>query len=216
MVLSTALVGIGGGLLVSVGLSRLAAPWAQPASSVALWMGLGVGIVAALVRARPAGLLRVRPIDLLWGLSVGGALRILQGWLGGADSSPFPTLPNSGDSPVWGWVWSYGVPSVLVAPVVEEFFFRAVILVGVYQLLRRSVGAVAAATTALLVSAGGFVLLHSAFSPLSLGDGVQLFTVGTACGLVVMLTGRIWGAVLAHMVYNVSYLLLAIIGTILA
>ncbi|WP_269453427.1 CPBP family intramembrane glutamic endopeptidase [Microbacterium testaceum] len=183
---------------------------------MALWAGLGLPVVVALRRARPAGLLRVRSIDLLWGLGVGGGLRLLQGWLSGAGYSTFPSLPSSPDSTAWGWLWSYGVPSILVAPVIEEFFFRAVILVGVYQLLRRGVGPLAAATTALLTSAGGFVLLHSAFSSLSLADGVQFFAVGAACALVVLLSGRIWGAVLAHLVYNASFMALAVVGTILA
>jgi membrane protease YdiL (CAAX protease family) len=216
LVLTAALFGVGGGLVVSVTLSRLGGAWAPLASSVALWVGLGLPVIVALRRSRPAGLLRVRSIDLLWGLGIGCGLRLLQGWLSGAGSSTFPSLPGFVDSSVWGWVWSYGVPSVLVAPVIEEFLFRAVILVGIYQLLRRSVGAVAAATTALLASAGSFVLLHAAFNSLSLADGIQFFCVGAACGLVVLLSGRIWGAVLTHVVYNVSYLVLAVVGTILA
>lgn len=215
LVLTTALVGVGAGLIVSVTLNRLGGPWTPFASSIALWAGLGVPVVVAFKRARPAGLLRMRSIDLLWGVGIGGGLRLLQGWLSAADSSTFPTLLRSGVSSVWDGIWSYGIPSVLFAPVIEEFFFRAVILVAVYQLLRRSVGALAAATTALLTSAGGFVLLHAAFSSLSLADGIQFFAVGAVCGLMVLLSGRIWGAVLTHLVYNVTYLALAIVGTIL-
>jgi len=214
--LSIALFGVGLGLVGSTLLGQLSFPGAAVASSAALWIGLGVPVIVALRRGRPAGLFRVRSIDLLWGLGIGGALRLLQGWLNGANSSPFPTLGSTETSSTWEWMWSSGIPSVFVSPLIEEFFFRAVILVGVYQLLRRSVGVVAAATTGLLVSAGGFVLLHGAFSPLPLGGGIQLFAVGAACALLVLLSGRIWGAVLAHVVYNLSYLLLAIVGTMLA
>lgn len=215
LVLTTALVGVGAGLIVSVTLNRLGGPWTPFASSIALWAGLGIPVVVAFKRARPAGLLQMRSIDLLWGVGIGGGLRLLQGWLSGADSSTFPTLLRSDGSSVWDGIWSYGIPSVLFAPVIEEFFFRAVILVAVYQLLRRSVGALAAATTALLTSAGGFVLLHAAFSSLSLADGIQFFAVGAVCGLIVLLSGRIWGAVLTHLIYNMTYLALAIVGTIL-
>ena len=34
--------------------------------------------------------------------------------------------------------------------------------------------------------------------------------------LLVLLTGRIWGAVLTHVIYNVSYLVLVVVGTTLA
>jgi len=50
---------------------------------------------------------------------------------------------------------------------------------------------------------------------MSLIDGVLLFTVGAVCSLTVLLTGRIWGAVLIHIVYNASFLALVIVGTAL-
>jgi len=60
------------------------------------------------------------------------------------------------------------------------------------------------------------VLLHSAFESLALASGVQLFVVGAVCALTVLLTGRMWGAVCIHVVYNVSFLMLAVLGTMLA
>lgn len=172
-------------------------------------------VIFALTRSIPAGLLRFRPIDLMWGAGLGVGLRLLQGWMEGIESSAFPTVVTLDGSLPQTWWFTTALPAGVVAPVLEEFFFRAVVLVAVYQLFRRSVGLVAASLTALLASAGGFVLLHSAFEALTLTGGVQLFAVGVTCSLTVLLTGRIWGAVCIHAVYNVTFLALALLGTLL-
>ncbi len=98
----------------------------------------------------------------------------------------------------------------------EEFFFRAVILVTAYRLLRRSVGSLAGGMSAALISAGTFVLVHQAFAPLPLAAAFQLSLLGIVCAAVVLSTGRIWGAVLAHVVYNVTFLGLGVMGSLLA
>jgi membrane protease YdiL (CAAX protease family) len=212
-VIAAALIGVGLGVVGGGVVSRLLVPWAPIASTVILWAGLGAAVVFAFVRARPAGLLRFRPIDVLWGVGLGLGLRLLQGWLSGADAATFPSATSLDGSLPSAWWLTDALPAGLIAPVIEEFFFRTVVLVAVYQLLRRSVGGVAAGMTALLVSAGGFVLLHATAGALTLTDGIQLFAVGATCALVVLLTGRIWGAVLTHIVYNVSYLALVLVGT---
>lgn len=214
-VLAVALIGVGVGVVGGGLVSRAAVPWAGFASTLVLWAGMVAAIVFAFARSRPAGLLRFRAIDLLWGVALGLALRVLQGVLSGADVAVFPSAPTLDGSLPASWWLTEAVPAAIVAPVVEEFFFRAVVLVCVYQLCRRSLGGVAAGMTALLVSAGGFVLLHASAGGLTLADGVQLFAVGGTCGLLVLLTGRIWGAVLTHVVYNASYLVLVVIGSTL-
>lgn len=211
-VLAVALVCAGAGVIGGALVARIVAPWSPMVSSLVLWAGLLVAVAYAFSRGRPAGLLRFRPVDLLWGVVFGVALRLLYGWLQGVGAG-FPTVAAiDGRVPVSWWLTD-AVPGALVAPLVEEFFFRAVVLVCVYQLLRRGLGGVAAGMTALLVSAGGFVLMHSVAGALSLSDGAQLFTVGATCALLVLLTGRIWGAVVTHVVYNATYLALALIGT---
>lgn len=212
-VLSAALIGVGLGVVGGGAVSRIAAPWAATASTVVLWLGLGGAVAFAFARSRPAGLLRFRPIDVLWGVGLGLGLRLLQGWVSGADAAAFPSAMALDGGLPSGWWLTEAIPAGLVAPLVEEFFFRTVVLVAVYQLLRRSVGGVAAGVTAALVSAGGFVLLHATAGALTLVDGIQLFAVGGTCALVVLLTGRIWGAVLTHVAYNVSYLVLVVVGT---
>jgi membrane protease YdiL (CAAX protease family) len=44
---------------------------------------------------------------------------------------------------------------------------------------------------------------------------ISLALLGVVGGLLVVLTGRIWPAVLVHIVYNGSYVVLALAGTFL-
>ncbi|WP_144785559.1 CPBP family intramembrane glutamic endopeptidase [Microbacterium sp. BH-3-3-3] len=215
-VLAAALFGAGVGMLAAGTIGRLGQSWAPAASAVAVSLGLGAAIVYALVRSRPAGLLRFRAVDVLWGLGLGLSLRLLQGALSDVNHRPFPALPGVQAGESDGSVVTAISQALFVGPVAEEFFFRALVLVSIYQLLRRSVGSFAAGLTGALASAGSFVLLHAVFESLSLSDGLQLFALGVACSAVVLLTGRIWPAVLAHIVYNASFVLLATLGSVLA
>ena len=213
--LPAALAGMGVGVF-GAGISNLLLPGIPIASTLALWAGLAAATAYAFARAQPAGLLRIRLTDLLWGLVLGLALRALQGWASGADATAFPSASSTSGVPASTWWLNEFFPAGFIGPVLEEFFFRAVLLVAVYQIFRRGVGRAAAAATALLVSAGLFVLLHGMRGSLLLADGAVLFAVGAVCGLLVLLTGRIWGAVILHVVYNVAFLALAIVGATLA
>lgn len=215
-VLSVALIAAGLGIVGATAARRIDAAWGVPVSSLVLWAALSSAAVYALIRARPVGLLRLRSIDVLWGVGLGLLLRALDGWLSSANSTTFPTAATLDGVLPLDWWWKSVVPAGFLAPLVEEFFFRAVLLVTVYQLLRRSVGIPAAGLTALLVSTGTFVLVHAIFDMLPLAGAIQLFAIGAVLSLLVLLTGRIWGAVLVHVVYNVTYLVLVILGTLLA
>jgi membrane protease YdiL (CAAX protease family) len=203
------------GVLLSKVLPSTGSPWASVASLLPLWLGLAAPAALFLSRARPKGLLRFRATDLVWGIGLGLALRLVQGVLERADLQPFPIVQTVGGPFSIGWWLEQVVASGVVAPVVEEFFFRAVVLVTIYRLLRREIGAVAAGAAALLCSAGAFVLLHETFALLSVSSAVQLFLVGSLCAAVVLLTGRIWGAVIAHVIYNVTFLTLSVVGSLL-
>ncbi|MBD8218532.1 CPBP family intramembrane metalloprotease [Microbacterium sp. CFBP 13617] len=185
-------------------------------STSALLVGLGAAVLFAFVRARPAGLLRLKPIDVLWSIGVGLFLRLTVGGLAGANSAAFPTAGGEGAVSRSDWWLTYALPAGLVGPLVEEIFFRGVLLVVIYQLLRRSVGALAAGVSSLLFTSAAFLMLHAFFSPLAVVDGLQLLLVAFTCGLLVLLTGRLWPAVLAHVVYNGSYLVLVLAGSVLA
>lgn len=212
--LAVAFLGLGAGVL-GAGLANAFVPGTPILSTVALWLGMIAALAFAFIRGRPAGLLRARSTDALWGLGFGLLLRALEGWVTGADASAFPSTLGAAGAPDPSWWPTVFFPAGFFGPFVEEFFFRAVLLVTVYQVLRRSVGHVAAAATALLVSAGVFVVLHGMRGVLPLNDGLMYFAVGAVCGLVVLLTGRLWGAVLVHVVYNVSYLVLVVAGVAL-
>lgn len=201
------------GILVSLMLARTAFSYSEILTSVTLSIGLMAGVLSAFRRARPAGLLVFRPLDILWGLSFGLLLRLLQGISSSANELPFPTtIFERGQADMRFWVGEVVLPG-LVGPVAEEFFFRAVLLLAVYQALRRSIGRLAAATTATLVSAGCFVMLHSVFANLSFQQSLQLVLVGLTGSLLVLLTGRVWPAVGAHLVYNLSYIGVVALGT---
>ncbi|MEU1972073.1 type II CAAX endopeptidase family protein [Microbacterium sp. NPDC019599] len=215
------------GALVSLGLAILAgavitglwrSAWAQASASLVLWIGMLLPTVVAFSRARPGGLLRFRPIDLLYGAVLGAGLRIVQGWLAAVlgEGKELPSYPLVDGALPTGWWLTDGFGAAVVSPVVEEFFFRAVVLVSLYLVLRGAVGKLVAAIVALLVSSGLFVVVHGLALSLPLGTVLSLALLASVCGSLVLLTGRIWGAVLVHIVFNASYVALALAGTFLA
>lgn len=217
-VLAVALLGIGLGVILGGVLSIvLPATWGGYAATGMLWLGMLVPIVWAFTRSRPAGLLRIRWLDLLWGVGLGLLLRMVQGWLAVAagGSGALPSYPSIGGSLPSGFVFTDVLAPVVIAPVIEEFFFHGVVLVSVYTLLRRPVGRLMAGVVAVVVSTALFVLMHSLTGALPVDTVISLSLLGLVCGGLVMLTGRIWPAVLVHVVYNGSFVVLALAGTYL-
>lgn len=181
-------------------------------ASLVLWAGLLVPIIIALVRSVPRGLFRFRWTDLIWGLGLGLILRLVQGWLevaaGSSGALPqYATL--DGQLPAMWFLLGLLGP-VLIAPLLEETLFRGVVLVSVYRLARRGLeGALlgAVASTAL------FVAIHAVSGIGRWDTVVVLALVGGVASALVLLTGRIWGAILLHMTFNGLYVLLALAGT---
>ena len=217
MVLAVALIGVGLGVVLGTLVTVLMPSWGGLAGTAVLWLGMLVPIVWAFTRSRPAGLLRFRFLDLLWGIGLGLILRTVQGWLevAAGESGALPSYPSIGGSLPSGFLFSDVLAPVVIAPVIEEFFFRAVVLVSVYTLLRRAVGMLMAGAVAVVVSTGLFVLLHSLTGTLAVDEVISLSLLGLVCGLLVVLTGRIWPAVLVHVVYNFTFVVLAVAGTFL-
>lgn len=213
-VLAAAFLCAGFGIVGAALLSRLEPTGAGPLSTLAFEGALLIAVIFALVRARPSGLFTFRTSDVVWGLAAGLSLRLLQGVLSNANQSSFPTgaTPDGYLAvPLMG-VLTLGV----ITPMVEELFFRGVLLVSVFRVLKDGLGDLAAATTATLLSAGVFVLVHAVDGTLSLSSGLQLLIFGTSCAVAVFLTGRVWTAAVIHIVYNSSYLLLAALGDALS
>ncbi|MGZ0711688.1 CPBP family intramembrane glutamic endopeptidase (plasmid) [Coraliomargarita sp. W4R53] len=215
--LAVAFISLGAGVLAAAAIETMIdASWTPLAATGLIMLGMAVPVVWAFTRSRPAGLLRFRAVDLLYAVVLGTMLRIASGWLevalGGTGAFPSYTTVNGtfGGS----WMLTEVVAPAVVAPLVEEFFFRAVLLVSLYTVLRRPVGSAAAAITAVVVSSAVFMLVHTLTMDLPTATVLSIGMLGAVCSIVVMLTGRIWGAVLIHAVFNASYIALAIIGTL--
>ncbi len=201
------------GVLLSRIMPVVDEPWASLVTLAPMWVGLAVPVLLLFFIAPPARLVRFRATDVVWGLGLGLALRIAQGVIERSQVQPFPTVQTVGGPFSARWWIEQALVAGTIGPIVEEFFFRGVILVVVYRLLRRAVAPWAASATAVLISMGTFVLIHQAFAFLSVAAAVQILLVGAVCGVMVLATGRIWGAVLTHLVYNVTFLLLTVLGS---
>lgn len=186
------------------------------AASALVWLALAAPIVLGFSRSRPRGLLRFRAIDLVYGFVFGVLLRLAQGvaadvWEEGA---AWPsTFSTDGGLPPGFAVEA--ASQVIVAPVLEELFFRGVILVGVFSLLRRAVGSVAAGTAAVASSTALFVAAHLMTAARGPSDLVALVLLGVVAGAFTVGTGRIWPAVALHVVFNATGLGLVAVGTLL-
>ncbi|WP_375385850.1 lysostaphin resistance A-like protein [uncultured Microbacterium sp.] len=216
--IALALVSLGIGVLLGALLTAASPSVAGAiAGQVGLWLGMLLPIVWAFTTSRPAGLLRLRWIDLLWGVGFALVLRTLQGWLAVAfgGSGALPTYPLVDGSLSSTWWFTDLVAAAVISPVIEEFFFRAVLMVAIFTVLRRSMGKPLAGVVAVLVTSAVFTLVsvfgESASVDLAVADGI----LGLVCGTLVVLTGRIWGAVLVHVLYSLSFVVLCLGGTLL-
>lgn len=215
MLLAIALISIGCGFLAGVGAMQIGL--GATLATALIWVGMLVPIVIALLRSRPIGLLKFRAVDLVWGLGLGLILRVIQGWAAGADGIPaaFPTLTTVDGQLANGWWFSDALAPVIIAPLIETFFFQGVLLVALFTVLRRPLGSFTAGLTAWLVTTGLFVLAHTVTGGSDVAAVVAISALGATCGLLVVLTGRIWAAVLVHCVFNLTGVALALAGTLL-
>lgn len=214
--LAIALLGLGGGILA--GTAALTAGISPVIANLLIWLGMLVPIAVALVRSRPIGLLRFRAIDLLWGIGLGLLLRMVQGWAAGATGAPapFPTLVTVDGALADGWWFDDLLAPAVIAPLVETFFFAGLVLVALYTVLRRPLGVFVAGLASWLVSTALFVFAHVALGAGAVDEVVAIGALGAVAGMLVLLTGRIWGAVIVHIVFNLTGVALAVVGTLWA
>lgn len=215
--LAIALLSLCAGLLAGTLVDMLwDAPWAAASATALVWIGMLVPVVRAFSRSRPIGLLRFRALDLLYGVVLGLMLRIVQGWLevglGGSGALPSTTLVD-GRIPATWWLTD-GVAPIAIAAPLEELFFRAVVLVVLYTMMRRPFGKTAAAVVAILASTALFVMLHALTGVVATDAAASLLLLGLVCATLVVLTGRIWGAIVVHVVYNATYAALTVAGSV--
>ncbi|GAA1533310.1 hypothetical protein GCM10009803_12480 [Microbacterium ginsengiterrae] len=213
--LGWALVALGAGLLGGALLGGLL-------GTVVLWVALLVPIVLAYRRGIPRGLLVFRAVDLIYGVVLGTILRLAQGLLANAfgGSGALPSYPSLDGMLPAGWWLEDLLGGAMVAPVIEEFFFRGFLLIVIFTLVRRLAGAHRAAiglgaVVGVIASTAVFVLTHALTAAQHTSDLIGLTLVGLVCGALVVTTGRILPAVLVHAIYNASGVLLAVAGTLL-
>lgn len=161
---------------------------------------------AGEVRGRMPGARGIRLLlDLATGASVGLIVRGLveavaptQGSLGG---------PLGG--PSWAVLVVLVVGIVVVTPVVEEWFFRGVLLRALVGVLEREgsgagSGAVLTGGVAVLGSAVVFAGLHvlPVLPAVPVGLVVGSLVLGIGCGILTLVTGRLGAAIAAHVAFN--------------
>lgn len=103
------------------------------------------------------------------------------------DSTPTKLGANNGDAGIAGLV----IAAVLIAPFVEEIFFRGMI----FRSLRNGVGVVAAA----VLSGLFFGMLHWDFATVErLLQVIPLIAFGIALALLYAWSGSLWGSIVLH------------------
>ncbi|MBZ4486878.1 CPBP family intramembrane metalloprotease [Microbacterium sp. cx-55] len=215
-----AIVSLGAGILIATAATEfiggVLGGWI---GTVVLWVAMLVPVIYGFTRSVPRGLLRFRATDVLFGLVFGVALRVITGWLEQAASgvSVWPAYPTVDGGLGADWWFGDLLLPVVIAPVVEELFFHALLLVALYTAFRRLTRAPAVAGFgAALVSTGVFVLLHQLTGSLGAtwASAAAIALVGLVGATLVLVTGRFWGALLTHAVFNASYVVLALVGTL--
>jgi membrane protease YdiL (CAAX protease family) len=181
-------------------------PTAAVAVEILVGSALLAGATAVAVRVaarvgftRATGLAPWRIADLVFGLGLGLAVRAVV-------ELAAPTTGTVG-GPLGGGVVAGGVvlaaiAAVALSPLVEELFFRGLLQRALADGLR-GVGRVLAAAVAITVTTAAFTLIHvvvagGADAALLVGT----FGVGVGCGILTVVTGRLGGAIVAHVTFN--------------
>ena len=177
-------------------------------SYLAVWVPLLGAVVACYLKgsrslSRDFGL-RFRPLDLLWGLAIGLLARVASSLLEIIGYGQMGSSAVTLEQPVYDGWWAFGVivAPIILAPVIEELFFRGLLL---RALIVEMTASVPAKATAILVSAAIFAALHiveAGSGIAALVVGLSTFIVGVALATLAVLTGRLGGAVIAHITFN--------------
>ena len=192
-------------------------------SYLVVWVPLlGAVLIASMGRGRrslPRDFgFAFRPLDLLWGLTLGVLARLITGFIEIAGYGRLGSAGATFGEPVrdlW-WVFAALLAPVLISPIIEELFFRG--------LLARSVLAAgeangssrrAALAIAILVSGAVFALVHvvSVGTPTAvMVIGLSTFVFGAGAAALALITGRLGGAIVAHVTFNALVVVPALLG----
>ena len=216
---------------------------------VPLIMAIGVTGFAVARRSDSGSIVRllrlsIRPIDLVWGLAAGLLARTVASLIEIGVYGRMGTTGVTFGETVHDLWWLFGalLAPVLLAPLVEEFFFRGLVLRVVYEQVaasgihkagsivdtprsrsslpgvspsdpsyipnvpRQNAGG-AAGPIAIAVSSLTFALMHLVTVDAGSTDaivvvGVSTLLFGMAAASVSLATGRIGGAIIAHVTFN--------------
>ena len=213
--LTAAGVGVGAAVVLILGSAPVIArlQFTQPhlallLSYLAVWVPLLGAVVACYLRgsrslSRDFGL-RFRPLDLLWGLAIGLLARVAASLLEIMGYGQMGSSAVTLEQPVYDGWWVFGVilAPIILAPVIEELFFRGLLL---RALLAAMSAPVPIKATAIMISAAIFAALHiveAGSGTAALVVGLSTFVVGVATATLAVLTGRLGGAVIAHITFN--------------
>ena len=196
---------------------RIGGPFSPLGGYVLVWLPLVLAlfIVLLLPGLRPLASSGVRwsirPIDLLWGAAAGLLLRIIVSSLevlsyGGLPATAGNTVPlATADDVVYVVIAVFSV--ILIAPVIEETFFRGLVLPSIIGMLRGGRW-IAVAISALLFAVLHLLAVTTVAQAIVVGLGTLL--VGLGAGSLAVLTGRLGPAIVAHVVFNGSILALGL------
>jgi len=176
-------------------------------SYLVFWVPFLVAVL--LGRKRGTWRLDFRPIDLLWGIGVGLLARAVAtlveiGVYGHPGALYLAPFSSSTVDLVFFAVFSIGAP-LLASPLIEELFFRGVVLDAIRGTSR--------STAATVIAVGGSAVLFALFhaiaaqsAPGMLSAGLSTLLFGVLVGTLAVATGRLGGAVIAHIVFNAALL----------
>ena len=168
--------------------------------------GVAVYVRGTGSAARDLGL-RITWLDVLFGVGAGLLARAAAGIVEIAVTGRMlGTGVTFGDTVYDGW-WLFGTifAPVLLAPFVEELFFRGLLQRAVQRSSTALLGRRTAIVISILASAGLFALLHvtqAANPTAALILGASTFVFGLATATIAGLTGRIGGSIVTHVVFN--------------
>ena len=161
--------------------------------------------------------LRVTALDVLFGLGAGLLLRAFASVVEIAFYGRMSGLGvQFGDIVYDGW-WVFGtlLAPILLAPFIEELFFRGLVQRTARRVSERIMPARLAVFVSIVVSAALFAVLHLTESTNATAAavlGISTFALGLTSALIAALTGRIGGSIVAHMSFNGSLVLAALMA----
>ncbi|WP_171041340.1 CPBP family intramembrane glutamic endopeptidase [Sinomonas susongensis] len=184
------------------------------AAFLAVWIPLLGALVLSFARQRlneaaSALGLRFQPLDVLWGLGIGCLARAFDAFLrllltGSSGLVPQPTL-SALASPVVQTVVLGILAPVLIAPVLEEIYFRGLIQRSLASSLE-PLGRAPRMAAAVVLTSLAFALVHALLlvgAPTeAMLTGISTFVFALLAGATAAVTNRLGGSIAGHVVFN--------------